>query len=738
MPFFLRKAISAGPFRFNLSKSGVGLSVGVKGLRFGLLGPRGNYIYAGRGGLYYRKSLNRAGQRVRQPPPLQDGAGPPPTPLPPPVYQEPSVEMVEVESGDVLAMKDSRFGEILDDINAKQKQIAFATIFGVGVGAVGLGILYAVGSGVLDLGSQVDLGRQVGVAVLLLALPAWAIGRWVDSYRRRSVLFYDLDQDAAKAYEAMTHAFDEMMACAGKWHIEAKGAIRDLTTWKRNAGADSLVRLKPARLAYAAPKIIASNITPPSVQLGQQTAYFFPDAAFVMDGKHVGAISYDDLSIHAQQSSSIEEGTLPSDAKIIRQTWKYPNKKDGGPDRRFSNNYQIPVCLYDLAQFSSSSGLNELLEFSRTGVVAPFANAIKNLALQMGRQATPKQSQLSARAEQAREPNLQSVELGLQSVQNAHQMLLNMKADFFRRFQQAPNLNDKLVDLRATLFDNFDNYITAVLVIIASADGPINAKEAEVLNLLLGVQRNEIYYNEILKLDSINSASVSDVFEAIIDPAIQLGAIEQGNKYDPTNDPVVKCFQTLGQAVLSADGDVSQSELACLSKFNAIAQSKAAEISRRIQSRTDTGAGDAPQYAPVANQQSTAQPQSGAFVSGNGGYHFEVVGESHYQADLERIVGGRTEDSASYKCVAILTPEPDNPYDPQAVCVSVKGRKVAHLSRDWAAKFKAALAANGYAQAECNALIVGGWDRGGDRGNFGIKLDIALPLDLKPTAPHPN
>ena len=155
-------------------------------------------------------------------------------------YQEPSIEMVEVDSGDVLAMRDSRFGELLDEINAKQKQIAYATIFGVGVGAVGLGILYAVGSSVLDLGSQVDLGRQVGVAVLLLALPAWAIGRWVDSYKRRSVLFYDLDQDATKAYEAVTRAFDEMMACAGKWHREAQGAVHDLATWKRNAGAGIL------------------------------------------------------------------------------------------------------------------------------------------------------------------------------------------------------------------------------------------------------------------------------------------------------------------------------------------------------------------------------------------------------------------------------------------------------------------------------------------------------------------
>ncbi|MFW8645427.1 DUF4236 domain-containing protein [Rhizobium beringeri] len=35
MPFYIRKSISAGPFRFNFSKGGVGVSVGVKGLRVG-------------------------------------------------------------------------------------------------------------------------------------------------------------------------------------------------------------------------------------------------------------------------------------------------------------------------------------------------------------------------------------------------------------------------------------------------------------------------------------------------------------------------------------------------------------------------------------------------------------------------------------------------------------------------------------------------------------------------------
>lgn len=47
-----------GPLRLNLSKAGVGLSVGVTGGRVGIRGSDGRlYLHAGREGLYYRKTL---------------------------------------------------------------------------------------------------------------------------------------------------------------------------------------------------------------------------------------------------------------------------------------------------------------------------------------------------------------------------------------------------------------------------------------------------------------------------------------------------------------------------------------------------------------------------------------------------------------------------------------------------------------------------------------------------------
>ena len=62
MGFHLRKSFKCGPFRFNLSNSGIGVSAGVKGLRVGIDGKGRSYVGGGVGMLRYRKysSLNKS------------------------------------------------------------------------------------------------------------------------------------------------------------------------------------------------------------------------------------------------------------------------------------------------------------------------------------------------------------------------------------------------------------------------------------------------------------------------------------------------------------------------------------------------------------------------------------------------------------------------------------------------------------------------------------------------------
>src|SRR2546425_8691079 len=64
MGFFFRKSIGFGPFRLNLSKSGFGVSTGIKGARI-WTGPRGTYVQVGREGFYYRQKLGDSGKTSR-------------------------------------------------------------------------------------------------------------------------------------------------------------------------------------------------------------------------------------------------------------------------------------------------------------------------------------------------------------------------------------------------------------------------------------------------------------------------------------------------------------------------------------------------------------------------------------------------------------------------------------------------------------------------------------------------
>lgn len=63
--FYLRKSFRLGPVRLNLSKSGIGVSAGVKGARIGVNSRGRAYTHVGRGGVYHRQALGFNGSGVR-------------------------------------------------------------------------------------------------------------------------------------------------------------------------------------------------------------------------------------------------------------------------------------------------------------------------------------------------------------------------------------------------------------------------------------------------------------------------------------------------------------------------------------------------------------------------------------------------------------------------------------------------------------------------------------------------
>jgi hypothetical protein len=105
----------------------------------------------------------------------------------------------------------------------------------------------------------------------------------------------------------------------------------------------------------------------------------------------------------------------------------------------------------------------------------------------------------------------------------------------------------------------------------------------------------------------------------------------------------------------------------------------------------------------------------------------EVVGESYRQDALWMIVGGNTTEHVRHDVVAVLTPETNNPKDPNAISVWVDGFLVGFLSRNDAVLYRPGLIALyqrlGRPVALQGHIIGGGLREDGQIGYLGVFLE---------------
>ena len=344
MGFYIRKSFSLGPFRLNVSKSGFGVSTGIKGLRYGI-GPKGHYIHMGRGGIYYRQSLSSSSTRPNN---FED-------------HSKKSIEpeMKAIDSGDVFQMKDASATDLINELNAKKRKITLWPVSTV----ISLWFYHWLQT------------KNISVAPTMLIGLVLLVGNLFVYYRdlmvKTTIMFYDLEGKQEDKYQKLHDAFIEMSNVKAAWHFSAEGHIFDQ---KRNAGASTQVSRHAIKLKLKSPPYVKTNIQTPMMPVGKQKIYFFPDRILVFDRKGVGTVFYKKLHIDIKEQRFIESGFVPRDAKIVDKTWLYVNK-NGTPDKRFSNNREFPIALYEEVHFSSDTGLNEVISLSKLGVTSLFKNA---------------------------------------------------------------------------------------------------------------------------------------------------------------------------------------------------------------------------------------------------------------------------------------------------------------------------------------------------------------------------
>src|SRR4051794_15864962 len=102
-------------------------------------------------------------------------------------------------------------------------------------------------------------------------------------------------------------------------------------------------------------------------------------------------------------------------------------------------------------------------------------------------------------------------------------------------------------------------------------------------------------------------------------------------------------------------------------------------LDRLRASRSSTGS----EQQPPARTTATVAAQ--VFV---GDEDLEVVGEASYQDALWSICQGAEGAQVHQQVVAVLVPEPQNPYDANAISVQIEGRVIGYLSRENAMRFR--------------------------------------------------
>ena len=342
--------------RLNLSGSGVSVSLGAKGFHYtiGSKGSRATVSLPGSGLSWTHSSSHSDGR-----------------PKNPMVYPSSSHEQYLLESQSIAPIE-SRSTEEINALSTSDLVPILNRMRGR-IRLMWLTCPLVASVFILALRSNVPEIIQLGffhASLFTLACIA------LDRYRRSLRIEYELQGIAKTIGIALKDAFDELRDCAKIWNVTAKVFTHD---WKRNAGATSLNQRKQLGLSFDRPTGLRGRVSFPAVKTDAEHLYFLPDAVLVAKANSVAALSYGDIAFSNNTIRFIEEDSVPSDAIVVGETWRFLNKK-GGPDQRFNGNRRLPICGYGKMEFRSAGGLNCLIHYSNAEAGNQFAKVIKVLA----------------------------------------------------------------------------------------------------------------------------------------------------------------------------------------------------------------------------------------------------------------------------------------------------------------------------------------------------------------------
>jgi hypothetical protein len=217
--------------------------------------------------------------------------------------------------------------------------------------------------------------KRIAELESLLPITKSEVARLADwDENTKIVVSFETGDSAQRAYASLVRAFDVLASSEKKWDVTSERATNQFA---ERTLASRKVDRHLAKIEFSSTDLIQfpgramrfENVNGDDILI-------YPGIAIVPRADGMFAlIDIKELDAAAKLVRFEEDESVPTDSQIVGQTWAKTNK-DGSQDRRFKENYQIPVCEYGQITFRSQTGIAEEYQVSNARAALSFVGAL--------------------------------------------------------------------------------------------------------------------------------------------------------------------------------------------------------------------------------------------------------------------------------------------------------------------------------------------------------------------------
>ncbi len=366
MGFRFQRRLTLFPgVRLNFSGNGISASLGPRGASV-TVGPHGSALNIGipGTGISYRHSLTSGNGHTGRP------ELPPPEPLPgaaPPLFEPHGSVIASAPVSEVTSEGLEGLKALIKQVIAEREELARSIPVAQDELATAQRRLRRAHHWFLGLFLKRKIPeRQKAVAAKAAELKsqeARAGGAFIDAE-------FALDDATRETFGKLSEAFESLASCTRIWDIVTEQYSDRRAT--RSSASRSLERVE-VKFSVSEDEVLQTEAKVLRLQNANGADLLvYPGFLMMAGGGDIALIDLRDIRLACRQVRFVETESVPPDALVVDQTWAKVNK-DGSPDRRFANNYRIPVAGYGGMALKTEDGLNEEYQFSNAEKAQRFA-----------------------------------------------------------------------------------------------------------------------------------------------------------------------------------------------------------------------------------------------------------------------------------------------------------------------------------------------------------------------------